>query len=198
MPSCPLGGGGSRGIPNRMGERGFESRANHLAHEKRGRVIAPLVLRSSGSITPSNTRPSMSGATKFRRHRARDGEVKSLEQLVERVAATRCCSRQLARAAVQAEGSKSPPLRNGSCQRPARLRPLRRWAIQRAKAQRVEEGAMKVSAGRERPVEQTHHVSCIAVSQPSLDEIEEEHPREPRECERVTIHTRPRGRQRAQ
>ena len=165
-----------------MSQRGLESRANHLAHEKRRCVVAPARSSFVGVHHAFEHTAKHVRRDEFAVIVLADGEMESLEQLVERVAPL----------GVGPDGRAVPPFeRRGLeesaieewdlAQCPRDGAPVRRGAIQRAEAEGVQKGAMKVTPGGERTVEQTRHVSRIAV-QPALrlDEVEEEHPGERR------------------
>src|SRR5206468_8665636 len=81
----PASGGGC-GDAESMSQRGLESRANHLAHEKRGCVVAPARSSFVRVHHPFEHTAKHVRRDEFAVIVLADGEMESLEHLVERVA----------------------------------------------------------------------------------------------------------------
>src|SRR5439155_24879551 len=121
------------------------------------------------------------------------GEVEPLEQVVERVPPIGVAPRRWAMLALEWRRLEQSPVEEWDpAQRSCGAAASRRRPIQRAKAQRVQERAMKVPAARDRTVEQVGHVAGVTV-QPTLrlDEVEKEQAGKRGECQRVTVEPRP-------
>ena len=80
----PASGGGC-GDAESMSQRGLESRANHLAHEKRGCVVAPARSSFDRVHHPFEHTAKHVRRAEFAVIVLADGEMESLEHLVERV-----------------------------------------------------------------------------------------------------------------
>ena len=137
-----------------MGESGFEPGPHHLAHERRWRVVGAARATLVGIHHAFKHTAEHVGSDELAGVVLADGEVESLEQIIERVTPV----------AVAPDGRAVLPLQHrrleqaaieewDRAQRARRCAALRRRPIQRAKTERVEEGAMKVAPGSERPIE---------------------------------------------
>src|SRR5437773_10892218 len=190
-------GSGSRGNPETMGERGLEPRSDHLTHEKGRRIVAPAGPPFVGVHDAFEHAAEHVGRDEFAGIMFADRKVKTLEQLVERIAPLAVAPDRRAVPPLQRRGLEQPAVEEWDlAQAPSDCAALRGRPIQRSETERVEKGAVKVAPAGDRPIEQVRNVSGIAV-EPTLrlDEIEEQHAREYRERQGVTVHPRSWGRE---
>src|SRR6185503_560888 len=108
------------------------------------------------------------GRHEFARVVLAHGKMKALEQIVEGEAPVGIAPDRGAVASLQRRRLEQTAVQErDSSEHQSGLRAARRWAIERAKAQGVQKGAVKVTAGGERAIEQARDVSRVAV-EPAL------------------------------
>src|SRR5256714_754244 len=123
-----------------------------------------------------------------------DGEVKTLEQIVEGGAPIAVPPDSRAESALERGRLEETAVEEGDLpERSGRHAAPIGGPIQRTEAECVQEGPVEVTTRGQRSIEQSWYVARVAV-EPALrlDEIEEEHAGECRQRERVTIHFRSR------
>ena len=181
----------SRGQPQPAHQRRLEPRPHQLAHQRRWRVVAaaalPLLRVHHALEHPAEHVGRHQILPVALAHR----EVKPLEQLVERVAPLRVAPLGRPVPPFQGSGLEQPTVQERQApERACGARAVAQPAVQRAEAQWIEHAPLKPAP------EAMDEVLPVAV-EPSLGlhEVEEQHPRERGEGERVPLEPAGRSRQ---
>ena len=181
--------GGGWGETESVHQHGLEPRTHDLPHQRGRRVIAAAGAPFGGIHHPFEHPAQHVGRDRVAVFGLARGEMKPLEQAVERVAPVAVApsrgpvaplqGRRLEQAAVQ---ERQAPERAG------RAAAVDGRAVERPEAQRVEHPAVKRAARRDAVVESADQVATVPVQPPlGLNEVEEQHPRERGQREGVTL-----------
>ena len=167
----------------------FEAGTDELAHQGRGRVVAAAALALLRVHHPLEHAAQHVRGDQVLPVALAHREVKSLEQVVERIAPIGVTPARRPVAPLQGRRLEQPAIQERQPPQQARgARAIARGAIERPEAERVEHVAMKPAPRRERCLEAVDQVLPVTI-EPSLrlDEVEEQHPCEGRERECVPV-----------
>jgi len=177
-----------------MGEYGFQSGPHDLADERRGSIVAAARASFLGLHDALEYAAEHVRSYEFSGVVLADGEVKTLEQIVEGGTPIAVAPDSGAEPALEGCRLKETAIEEGDLpERSGRGSTPISGPIQRTEAECVQEGPVEVTTRGQRSIEQSWYVARVAI-EPALrlDEIEEEHAGECRQRERVTIHFRSR------
>ena len=189
--------GGGRGEAEAVDQRGLEPGAYDLPHQRGGRVVAAAGAPLGGIHHALEHAAQHVGGDHVAVFGLARRKMESLQQVVERVAPLGVAPPRGAVAPLQGGGLEQAAVQERQpAERPSRARAVGGGAIKGPEAQRVEDPAVKRPPGGDAVVESADQVAAVPVQPPfSLDEVEEQHPCERGQRERVPLRPAARGRQ---
>src|SRR5207237_255498 len=175
-----------------MREYCLQSGPHDLADERRGSIVAAARASFLGLHDALEYAAEHVRSDEFSGVVLADGEVKTLEQIVEGGAPIAVPPDSGAESALERGRLEETAVEEGDLPERSGCRPAQLGGpIQRTEAECVQEGPVEVTTRGQRSIGQSWYVARVAI-EPALrlDEIKEEHAGECRQRERVTIHFR--------